>query len=271
VKNTSWEDQLFFNRLRRHAKWVYILLAVVFAGGFVFLGVGSGSTGIGDILQNFFNQNSTSGKSVSALRHKVEQQPRNAQAWRDLATALEQKQKTSDAVDALKRYTALRPKDQSALEELAGLYSRRADDFRTEAQLAQAQSQAIAPGSVFQPPSSSPLGRAYQDPTSLQDPVGNAVTQQANAKASDAYSKLSSVEKDAVAVYKRLIALNPNDATRQIQLGEAAQNAGDTPTAIAAYKRFLKLAPSDPLAPAVKQQLKQLTAPTTSPVKVSSG
>ncbi|MDX6507756.1 MAG: hypothetical protein QOG06_2400, partial [Gaiellaceae bacterium] len=38
----SWEEQLFFSRLRRHAKVIYVLLALVFALGFVVLGVGSG-------------------------------------------------------------------------------------------------------------------------------------------------------------------------------------------------------------------------------------
>ena len=36
---------MFFPKLRKHAKWVFVLLAIVFAGGFVFLGVGSGSNG----------------------------------------------------------------------------------------------------------------------------------------------------------------------------------------------------------------------------------
>ena len=63
-------------------------------------------------------------------------------------------------------------------------------------------------------------------------------------------------------VYKRLIKLDPTDATRQIQLGEAAQNAGDTATALAAYRKFIALAPEDPLVPAVRQQIKQLTAPS---------
>ena len=31
---------MFFPKLRAHAKWVFVLLVVVFAGGFVFLGVG---------------------------------------------------------------------------------------------------------------------------------------------------------------------------------------------------------------------------------------
>ena len=44
VKHQSWEDQLFFARLRHHAKWVYAVLAGVFVIGFVIFGVGSGST-----------------------------------------------------------------------------------------------------------------------------------------------------------------------------------------------------------------------------------
>src|SRR5712692_1110064 len=44
------EETMFFPKLRAHAKWVFVLLVVVFAGGFVFLGVGSGSTGLGDLL-----------------------------------------------------------------------------------------------------------------------------------------------------------------------------------------------------------------------------
>jgi predicted TPR repeat methyltransferase len=260
VKHPSWEDQLFFNRLRRHAKWMYIFLVLVFALGFVLLGVGSGSTGIGDILQNFFQRNGSSGASASSLQKKVQEHPKDAKAWRDLATRLEQDQKTDRAIAALVAYTTLRPKDGGALEELAGLYARQADDFSTQAQAAQAEAAVIAPGILFQPPATTKLGQAYQNPNALQDPIGNAVSTSANSKASDAYAKLTAVERKAVAIYRRLIAMNPNDATRQIQLGEAAQNAGDAQTAIAAYKKFLQLAPDDPSAPAVKQQLKQLTA-----------
>src|SRR2546429_7909249 len=49
------EQTMFFPRLRRQAKWVFLLLAVIFAGGFVFFGVGSGSTGLGDLLRGNFN------------------------------------------------------------------------------------------------------------------------------------------------------------------------------------------------------------------------
>src|SRR3954453_20847402 len=73
----TWEDQLFFSRLRRHAKVVYVLLAIVFAGGFVILGVGSGSTGVGDLLQGkFFGGGRTTSPS-SHINTKQNATPRN--------------------------------------------------------------------------------------------------------------------------------------------------------------------------------------------------
>jgi cytochrome c-type biogenesis protein CcmH/NrfG len=248
---------------------MYILLVLVFAGGFVLFGVGSGSSGIGDILQNFFNQQSSSGPSRSALEKKVDEHPQDAQAWHDLATKYSQDQKVDKAISALRRFTALRPNNEAGLQELAALYARRADDYRNLAAVAQAQAQLVAPGTTFQPAGTTPLAKAYQDPSALQDQISSAVSQQASQKAQDAYAKLTTVSQQAVGVYRRLIKLDPTDATRQIQLAEAAQNAGDLKTAIAAYRRFLKLAPDDPLVPAVKAQLKQLTAPP--PVSTSTG
>ena len=45
----SIEDTMFFPRLRRHAKWMFVFLAVALGGGFVLFGVGAGGTGVGDI------------------------------------------------------------------------------------------------------------------------------------------------------------------------------------------------------------------------------
>jgi cytochrome c-type biogenesis protein CcmH/NrfG len=54
------ESTLFFVRLRKNARWVFIFLALVFAGGFVFFGVGSGSTGVSDL----FSGNAQFGKTL---------------------------------------------------------------------------------------------------------------------------------------------------------------------------------------------------------------
>ncbi len=45
------EDTMFFPKLRRNAKWVFLFLALVFALGFVGFGVGAGGVGIGDVLR----------------------------------------------------------------------------------------------------------------------------------------------------------------------------------------------------------------------------
>jgi cytochrome c-type biogenesis protein CcmH/NrfG len=237
---------------------MFVLLAAVFAIGFVVFGVGSGSTGISSALQNAFNFGGSSGPSISSLKHKTAAQPQDAGAWRDLATAYEQKHQTANAVAALRRYTQLRPKDASALQELAAQYSTLAGTYSTQAQDAQTAAQQADPGAIFAPPASTALGRAFSDTNQLRDPIAAALAQQASSQTTQAYQRLTAVETEAEAAYKKLARLDPNDASTQVQLGQAAQAANDTKTAIAAYRRFLKLAPTDPLAPQVRSVLKQL-------------
>jgi tetratricopeptide (TPR) repeat protein len=257
-KPPQWQEQLFFSRLRVHAKWVYVFLAVAFALTFALLGVGSGSTGISGALQNFFSSNGGSGPSISGLESKTQKQPSNAAAWRALATAYEQKHRTSDAVNALQQYTALRPKDQSALQELAAQYTAQATTYSQQAQQAQAAAQVANPTATFAPSSTSPLGKVFTSTTGLSSPIGSAAASEANTLASAAIQEFNTSIKSAETTYQKLAKLAPNDASTQIQLGQAAQSAGDTATAVAAYKKFLKLAPTDPLAPQVRSVLKQL-------------
>ena len=265
VKHERWEDQLFFSRLRVHAKWVFVFLALVFGLGFVIFGVGSGSTGISDVLQNFFNGTSSSGASASSLRKKAEAHPNQPKPWRDLATKLEADNKLDDAIGALKHYTALRPKDQNVLEELASLYLRRASDEQQVYADAQTRSELLSPAAVGQPSATSALGKAF---TSVTNPIQSAVSTSVSTQTSDAYGKIIQFETEAVGTYKQLAKLSPKDATTQIRLAQVAQGAGDVKTAIAAYKRFLQLAPDDPLAANAKKTLKQLEAsqkPTATP------
>lgn len=257
-KPPQWQDELFFSRLRNHAKWIYVALAVAFAATFALLGVGSGSTGISSALQNFFSSKGSSGPSISNLQKKVDQHPGNAADWRALATALEQKHKTADAITALERYSALKPKDAGALTELAAQYSQQASDLQTQAQTAQAQSQAADPQQTFDPPASSALGKVFTSTTGLQSPITSVVAQQANTAASTIYSQYSQVIKQRESAYQRVAKLTPTDATAQISLGQAALDAQDTTVAIAAFEKFLKLAPTDPEAGRVRQVLKQL-------------
>src|SRR2546429_1400748 len=72
------EQTMFFPRLRRQAKWVFVLLVFVFAGGFVFFGVGSGSTRLRGLLRGNFNVFGHNNRG-STTHAAVERAPQEAQ------------------------------------------------------------------------------------------------------------------------------------------------------------------------------------------------
>ena len=245
---------MFFPRLRQHTKWMFVFLALVFGLGFVLFGIGAGGTGLGDLLRD--NSGGSSGSpSVNDARDRTEKNPKDAQAWRDLATALQTDGKADESIEPLERYTQLDKKDTDALRELAGLYLSRANQLPQEAQLAQLDAASVTGGSIF----TQPLQLGSQASLGT-DPVTQAVEDQSNRVVTAAVTKAQAATSKALGTYRRLVAALPNDPSVQIELGQAALNAGDTATALAAFKEFLKLAPDDPQAPLVKQQIKQLQA-----------
>ena len=261
----EWQEQLFFQRLRVHAKWAFLLLALVFGLGFVFLGIGSGSNGITDALQNAFNFGKTSGgASISSLEKKTQKNPLDAKAWRDLATAYETKQRTNDAIVALSQYTSLRPKDGDALAELASQYGRQANQYATDYQNSlQAAAVLTPPFAAFPPASTSPLGKALNDPKALQDPISATLQEQAQATQQTAISNYQTSVKNAEDAYQKLAKLTPKDPTAQFQLAQAAESAGDTKVALAAYKRVVELVPlkTDSLRTDAEARIKALAPP----------
>ena len=248
---------MFFPKLRAHAKWVFVLLAIVFAGGFIFLGVGSGSAGLGDIFSNwndFFSSSSGSSAQADDARNKIKDNPKDYAAYKDLAAAQASDGKLDEAIATLQQLRSVNPKDADGAQQLAGLYLRKADDARTEAQAIQASVALVSP-TDFSPTATSKLGEAYQ---TLNDPIVAAVQGQVNEKLNTAYSKMTTAFSQAVTAYKDVARLTPSDPSIQFALAQTAEQAADTKTALAAYKRFLVLAPEDPTAPAIRQRIKQL-------------
>ncbi len=254
-KRPAYEEQLFFGRLRVHAKWLFVFLALVFSLGFIFLGIGSGSTGISQIVENFFSGTSSSGSSLSSLQKKTQEHPKDAAAWLAYANKLQQKNQPDNAAQALTTYTQLKPKDTGALLQLAGLYLQRASDWQTLLNASNARTNAIAPTYVLSPPPSSKLAQGLQ---AVATPLSQAVTAETSAIAQNEQGKVTAYLTQRVDVYKKLAAINPQDATTQLSLATAAIDASDTASAIAAYKAFLKLAPNDSQAPTARKTLKQL-------------
>ena len=261
----SWEDQLFFNRLRRHAKWVFVLLAVFFAAGFVLFGVGSGSNGLNDVLQNMFQGSGSTGANISKLEKATQKNSTDPKAWRAYATGLEQKNNLDEATNALSRYVALKPKDTAAVEELAGLYLRQASNYETNYAIAQSLYNYQSVNPAFAPDSNSSLGKAYAAQGSLLDPISNAASGVLSTQSSAAFQSLATAEQNAVATYEKLAVLQPKDATTQFRLGQIASQASQLSNADAnkkiaakAIRAFLKLSPNDPLAPQARSALKSL-------------
>src|SRR3954453_12336308 len=173
------EQTMFFPRLRRQAKWVFLLLSFVFAGGFVFFGVGSGSTGLGDLLRGNFNVfgsngGSTSSAAVKSALKKTQARPKDPEAWNALATAYSGDGKLAEANKAYERVLKLRPNDITTLQNVAGFYETKAQDKATEAQTLQGQVP-LSLASILGVSSSSQLGQAL-----ASDPTTQQVTQKVN-------------------------------------------------------------------------------------------
>lgn len=244
---------MFFMRLRRQAKWVFVFLAAVFALSFVFLGVGAGGSGIGDYLGDLFRggSNTDGTQSVDEARAKVAENPDDPAARRDLANALQAAGQTSAAIPHLQAYTEARPKDADALTQLAALLGARAQRLQEQIAAVQASASGLAFSQDLTDPSS-PLAQTFAGPlTQIEQQDVAARTNELVVAARTTYVE----QADA---WEKLTKLQPNEPSHFLQLGQAEFFSGSTTEAIAAWKQFLKLAPDDPNAPLVRRQIRAL-------------
>jgi tetratricopeptide (TPR) repeat protein len=246
------EKTMFFPKLRRQAKWVFLLLALVFAIGFVVFGVGSGG-GLG-FLDIFNNGGGSKGSvSESKARDRIKKNPNDAQAYQDLSNALQTKGDLRGASQALAKFTTLRPKNAEALAGLAGLYTAlgtRLQSTITSEQLASQENSFATQVDVgLQANRQSVVGTNV---------IFQSLSDLTNGKLTKLYQQQQDYLSKSEKVNKRIVSLNPKDANAQLNLGQAAQSAGDTSGAIAAYEKFVKLAPDDPTTALVKRQIRAL-------------
>ena len=252
----SAEDLMFFPRLRRQAKWAFLLLAIMFAGGFVFFGVGAGGSGIGDYLADLFNRQPTAQGDVSLddARERVRESPKDAEAQLALANAAQASGETATAITALEAYLEIRPRDGDALQQLAGLYEIQAGDAQDRASNAELASQAT----LFQQELQAGAGKLGTPLFSA--PISDELQQATTKGSTAALTEMQEAYRKEAETYRKLTVLLPEDPTIYFELGRTSQLSGDVETAIGAYEKFLDLAPDDPNASIIKEQLKLLKA-----------
>jgi tetratricopeptide (TPR) repeat protein len=253
----TYEQAMFFPRLRRQAKWVFVFLALVFAVGFVAFGVGSGSNGLSDVLNGNFFGGGGSGTSsqIKDNQKKIERNPRDIEAYLTLSGLYQQDQQEEKAIAVLRKAAKVAPKNVDVLNRLAGIYSGRAQQALTDAQTVQLQIQSDQTLPPFVDPSSN-IGQAFS-----QDPY----TQSLNTRLNDATTKATTAFRTAETAYKRVATAAKGtsaEAGAQLQLGSIASSPvlADYSTAVAAFKRYLKLSPNGTNAAAVRSAIQQLQA-----------
>jgi tetratricopeptide (TPR) repeat protein len=259
VPTATYEDTMFFPRLRRQAKWMFVFLAVIFGLGYVIFNVGGSipGTGLGDVLQGLA-QTSDSGPSVGDSQDKINEEPNNPQAYLDLATALQREGRNAEAIAPLERYVQMRPSDREALQQLGSLHMGQAQTYSDQGAIAQAQLTEITGGDVLSPGSSSQFGQEFANPQ-----ISSIESQKLNQQLNQAFLGAQESYKEATRVFQKLVDVTPDQLEPEeplifLQLGQAATSASDYKTAIKAYERYLEVAPGSASAGAIRQQLPQL-------------
>jgi tetratricopeptide (TPR) repeat protein len=226
----------------------------VFAGSFVFLGVGSGGGALTDFLNgNIHLFGSGGGPTVESVQKKVDKDPTDPKLRLQLAQLLGKANRYDESIAAYRKYLTMRPRNQTALQELANIYSSKVRAVQHEVQAP--PTPPLASLAAVKPISSSTvLGTALD--TLLPLSLGASALQQGE---SALFQKdLSNVIRQHVGVYERIAELTPGDSSAYLAAADAASKDGDMALQISLYKKFLSKYPTDPLAADIKRTIKKL-------------
>jgi tetratricopeptide (TPR) repeat protein len=243
-------QELFFSRLRRRQKWVFLLLAVVFAITFAAVGVGSGNGGGLDQLFNGILGGG--GTSVSKAQAEVKTDP--VKGYRDLASAYLAQNDPADAIAADQSYLKLRRKDTSKWLELASLEERQGQNYVGLYQQAQQQAQLADPAQAVQP--GGPLGQQLGT-----NPVDQYYAQQTSTQTTQYLQLATSAYGNAVRAFQTVAQLQPhgaNAAAAEFQIGQLEAQLNQKALALQAYQQYVLLQPNSPNLAQIEQTCRQL-------------
>lgn len=226
----------------------------MFAGSFVFLGVGSGGSALTDFLNgNIHLFGGGGGPTVESVQKKLAKDPGSAKLRLQYAQLLSKDNRYDESIAAYQRYLALRPRNATALQELANVYSSKVTALQQEVR--SPPTPPLAALTAVQPISSNTkLGTALA--TLAPPALGSTLLQQGESALLQ--KDLDHVIRQHVGVYERMAAINPGDSSSFLAAADAAAKDGDTALEISLYQKFLTKYPTDPLAPDIRRTIKKL-------------
>ncbi|MDX6481194.1 MAG: hypothetical protein QOG85_1704 [Gaiellaceae bacterium] len=237
-------QDLFFSRLRRRQKWVFVGLAIVFAISFTAIGVGSGNgVNLGDLF------NSIAGGGDDAVgKAKAEIKDGKVIGYKDLAAAYIANHDTNAAAKTLEQYLRKQRKDSLAWTQLGSLKKQQADVYGQQYQEVSQVLELESPSTIFNPGGklANKLG---------SNPIDDYYRQKYQAMLGPLYQKATTGYRDSLAAYQQAAKVAsraelPN-AEYNVYLAARAASQGDV--ALKALKRYVQLVPNSP-------NLKQLEA-----------
>jgi hypothetical protein len=230
-------QDLFFSRLRRRQKWVFLALAIIFAATFAGVGVGSGSgADLGSIFTGLFGGNKTSVQSAQA---EIKTNP--VKGYMDLAAAYLQENPAdnADAIGAYQSYLKLRKKDASTWLRLAALQEQQGNNYVTLYQQAAQQGALADPAQAIQPPGA----LATQLGT---NPVETYYQQQSSSQTSQYLQLATTNLSGAVQSFQKVVDLQPHSQDgiqAEFQIGTLQQQLNQKLAALTAFQRYVALDP----------------------------
>jgi tetratricopeptide (TPR) repeat protein len=249
---------MLFEKIRRTQKPVFIMLGVVFAISFAFLGVGSAANGVNPL--DFFNSSSSSTGSIGDLTNKVHSNPKDAAAWLSLAEAYYASGNVPSSLGAYQTYLKLKPQDTTELATAASLYDQQAAQYSQLSQYYQGKLADLQNGASGPAAGASQLTTAFPTPfqTNLEAPLQQQLTvaqQQASAAANQ-----------ALGLWKRAALVQPSNESYQQQVWRDAVVVQDYKTALPALQKDIQLTTD----PATKKQLRGYLKEVEALAKTSS-
>ncbi len=224
---------MLFEKIRRTQKPVFIMLGVVFAVSFAFLGVGSAANGVNPL--DFFNSSSSSSGSIGDLTNKVHSNPRDSGAWLSLAEAYYTKGQVPAALGAYQTYLKLKPNDVTELATAASLYDSQAGQYSQLAQYYQGKLTDLQNGAA------GPAAGASQLTTAFPTPFASSLEAPLQQQLSTVQSEASAAANQALGLWKRAAVVQPTNESYQQQVWRDAVVVQDYKTALPALKKDIAL------------------------------